>query len=181
MDPFKWIYWDIPTHSELSLWDLQKRAILQQMEVDSVNAKTGREPSKQLPGRSDTSDVIKRAEATAETFTFRVIENSLPGKLSLTRDEISFRQRRKTVWTIAYNDLVEMSKGLARSGTKVMSLGQARHQIIFVFSNDEGVHVERKIEVDQADRDEIFSIVIGWSGRYWKPMRARGRYKGPKL
>lgn len=181
VDPFKWIYWDIPTHAEASLLDLRKRAALQQMDVDEGRAKKATSIDGQMNGHDKDAERRRNSSADTEVFKFRVFSHGVSGRLVITRTNITFSRMRRKAWSIAYPQLFEMRKDVAAATSKTNSLGQDSFRIIFFYRDDDGQVCERHVDAEEGKRDEIFSIILGWSGLYWKPMRAPTRDKGAKL
>ena len=181
VDPFKWIYWDIPTDAEASLLDLRKRAVLQQMTVDEEKAKQATSIDGQMDGHDKDAERRRSSRAGTEAFKFRVFSHGVSGRLIITRTDITFSRMRHEAWSITHLQLFEMRKDSAAATSKTKSLGQHSFRITLFYKDKNGQVCERHVDAEEGKRDEIFSIILGWSGLYWKPMRAPTRNKGTKL
>ena len=190
VDPFKWIYWDIPTHAEMSLWDLRKRAVLHQLEVDAkVKHQEDRNRQSNDHGNIDSIEHHDfeedhhqtRSAPDLEVFKFKVYSDGMSGRILIDRRGITFTRLRRSSWFIPHVKLVEMRKESAPKSTKVKSLAQAGYRVFLFYTDDEGKICEQHIDADQGVRDEIFCIILGWSGIHWKALRSPDRKKGAKI
>lgn len=193
MDPFKWIYWDIPTHAELSLQVLEKRAYLQQMEVDhTISKKAGAwgriEERSSAANPLSTDGHVESLDPAAsdlvqEVFKFRVWDEGKPSNLLISRKSVSLRRMRTVAWVVHYQRLVELRKEEEKAATtsQAMTMGHARYSLCLECSSEDGGVTQRRFDVSHDQRDEIFNVIIGWSGLHWKSFRAANRYKGAKI
>jgi hypothetical protein len=180
VDPLKWIFWDIPTNAEWSIGFLQRKASKQQEEIDQrermndLVASTDDEisgsdyetprPSPQL----DTTDA-EGDQIDTGIFKFRAFQSTSRGHFHIGRDGVGFSSRTQS-WAIPYGRLIEMCKVKPDPAIKTVTFGFASSRLRFVGKDAEGENIDETIAVNRDKRDEIFNLVLGWSGLRWRAL-----------
>ena len=105
-------------------------------------------------------------------FTFHVASDGVPGKMAVDREAIRcFRQSRSPLWNVAYSQLFEMRKVPALRTSKMTILRSTLEGIEFSYMHADGTEATLRVDAQEQERDEIFNLVIGWSGLRWRPLR----------
>jgi hypothetical protein len=177
-DPAKWILWDIPTNAEWSIEFLQRKASVQQKQTDrrervshSVNftdseiSSSDYETAPSTPQRG-TSDA-EEARHHAEVFKFRAWQAKSRGHIMISRSGIRFSSRSRS-WSITYSQLIEMCKVKPASTVKTLTFGVGGSRLQFFATDAQGAGLNETITVHEDQRDEIFNLVLGWSGLRWR-------------
>ncbi|ERF70939.1 hypothetical protein EPUS_06724 [Endocarpon pusillum Z07020] len=185
VDPAKWMFWDIPTDAEWSIELLQRKTSFQQRRIDrrqqnndhgnpadsdSETSNSEYEEDPTLPRHSTPG--LEAPPYNTETFKFRAYQRNTRGHLLLTRSGIRFSSRcRSHSWSIPYRHLTEMRKAKPDATIKATTLGTARAGLQFLTTTTgEGSQTNEPITitVPRDRRDEIFNLVLGWSGLTWR-------------
>ena len=170
---FRWMFWDIPTDAEWSVYKLQEKSLLRQF---GLGAKAGgvREEKSGVGSDSESdyhtpdSEPSRRSErANKEQHKFRVRREGSPGNLIMTHEGLRYYQKTLT-WVIPFATLVEVSKMDAPRKAKVRALDFGVEAMEFIYLDNEGSERRERITMSEEARHEIFSLVLGWSGLRWR-------------
>ena len=187
VDPAKWILWDIPTDAEWSIEFLQRKALEQQKKIDlkqpdhTDTASSDDESSRseyETP-MSSPQRIVSSTEAfprDKEMFKFRAYQDKSRGCLIVGRNGVSFKSRTSH-WSIPYSGLIEMCKVDPEPRIKTLTFGIASSGLRFIANEIQGVQAGETITVREDKRNEIFNIVLGWSGLKWRAVCMQ-RHKG---
>lgn len=178
VDPAKWIFWDIPTEAEWSIEFLQRKALRHQKEIDRrehiknhVGFKDSESSSSdyETPPNSPRQGVPDAEVAVhgTETFRFRAFQSRSRGHLLISRSGIRFSSHNRA-WSIPYNHIIEMCKVKPDSTVKTATFGIAGSGLQFFAVNAQGAQMNESITIHHDKRDEIFNLVLGWSGLRWR-------------
>ena len=185
MDPAKWMFWDIPTDAEWSIEFLQRKASIQQRRIDrrqrnndhgsltdSDSETSNSEYEEALNSPRHSTPDLEAPPRNTETFKFRAYHSKTRGHLLLTRSGIRFSSRSPTLsWSIPYPHIIEMRKVKPDATIKAATLGTARSGLQFLTTTTtEGFQTNEiiTITVHRDRRDEIFNLILGWSGLTWR-------------
>jgi len=162
---WRWMFWDIPTHAELAILQLQEKAVVRDADFKEFD----------LPQEGG----LDKAEEpqSGETHSFDVHhETAGRGQLIISRSGISYiSDTEQESWQ--FSALSEMCKiddpdtesaihNLRRLGSRS---GEVLH---FTFMSS-----ELRVLVHPADRHRIFNLVLAWSGLKWQCLQIE-RQKG---
>ncbi len=178
MDPAKWILWDIPTNAEWSIEFLQRKALTQQKEIDRrervnkyISVPDGESSSSdyETPTSSSQQGATEPDDGPhdTETFKFRAYQRKSPGHILISRSGIKFSSRTRT-WSIPYSRLIEMSKLKPDPTIKIATFGMAGGGLQISATDAGGGRMSEPITVHRDTRDEIFNLILGWSGLRWR-------------
>jgi hypothetical protein len=179
IDPAKWILWDIPTNAEWSIEFLQRKASMKQKETDreepvsmGCDSTDGESPSSDFytPSALPRRDALEKQDLPTETFKFRAFQLKRTGHILIGRRGISFSSRRRK-WSIAYGSLIEMCKVKPDAKIKTITFGIVSSGLQFFAKDSQGRITNETISVHRDKRDEIFNLVLGWSGLKWRAVR----------
>jgi hypothetical protein len=180
VDPARWMFWDIPTDAEWGIEFLQRKALKQQKEVDRSEHIEGDDAFTEIESPSsdyDTPQTLPRQGAPyagaeshgTEVFRFCAFQWRNRGHLQISRSGVHFISRHRT-WSIPYSQLIEMCKVEPDSAIKTATFGVARKGLQFVAVNAQGSQISESITCHSDKRDEIFNLVLGWSGLTWRAL-----------
>jgi hypothetical protein len=194
VNPMKWMFWDIPTDAEWSIEYLQGKALKQQKVLDrSKNNQNGAtftdfeslssgDDAPQTPLRQG-APYAGAAHSGAEMFTFPAYQSRNRGHLQISRSGIKFTSGHRT-WSIPYNQLVEMCKLRPDTESKTATIGPVHAGLQFLTIDVHGAQINETITCHRDQRDEIFNLMLGWSGSTWRALyvdRPRANISNGKL
>jgi hypothetical protein len=182
MDPGKWILWDIPTNAEWSIEFLQDKAKKQHKEMnrrahvsdlvlppDDATSSSDEDSHPSLPQHAPMAQDQSRCETPV--FKFRAFQSRHRGHIHVDDTGIRFSSRGAQHWSIPYERLMEMSKAKPDNAIKTATLGIAGSGLQFVGKDALGKLIHQTVTVKNDQRDEIFNIILGWSGLTWRAVR----------
>jgi hypothetical protein len=182
VNPMKWMFWDIPTDAEWSIEFLQRKALKQQKQFDrsehiengdafsdSESSYSG-DDTPRAPSRQG-SQYARAAPYGTEIFRFRAYQSRNQGHLHISRSGIKFTSRHRT-WSIPYNQLIEMCKLRPDTASKAAATNVADAGLQFLAIDIHGARLNESITCNGDKRDEIFKLVLGWSGLTWRALCA---------
>lgn len=182
---WRWIFWDIPTHAELAMLQLQEKAVIRDADLKEFEYEQGE--SEDEDRRND-----KPAAANdEESHGFKVHHDLYgPGKLIISRSGIGFEGSRDSSPTIyhPFSTLDEILKLDLKSSESTLhnirKLGTraAEHiQFKFIPSPSDPANLDGATNTDPvtvltfllhpADRERSFNLVIAWSGLRWQSLQ----------
>ena len=169
VDPLKWIFWDIPTNAEWSIQQLQEKALLRQKAFDD---KLDQTTTSEVAGTGGIAVAHPRQirQDHGEQFSFRAHQGTDVGRLVIDRLGIYY-ERVSNPWNLPFNCFVEVRKIGATATAKVTSLGTARQGIEFIYMGRDGLEHSKSLSFSKEKRDQVFSIVLGWSGQQWRVLQ----------
>lgn len=197
--------WDIPTNAEWSLELLRQKAHLQQRDIDSGGQapKGFKDGSKRLSqqskflgsqtvedldpkstsepdGRFVTPPYSTKLAPANGLFAFSAVSHGHSGRLIIDRDGVRFhRPGKETTWKIFYSRLVEMRKARPPKKTGITALGRDLGRIELYFKFERGGEMMEEVDIKDGRRDEVFNIILGWSGLRWRALQlSRAAVKG---
>lgn len=181
MDPAKWILWDIPTNAEWGIEFLQRKASIQQDEID--RSEGIKDAADSTDSESSSSDYDTPPSSLGQgkvdealfardrpIFKFRAFQPNHRGRILIGRSGIRFSSSSRN-WSIAFNRLVEMCKVNPDSTIKAATLGIAGSGLQLVALDDQGAQMNEIITVHRNKRDEMFNLILGWSKLSWRAVR----------
>lgn len=181
VSPIRWAVWDIPTDADWSIEFLQRKVLTQKKELDQSQGKyhhidtedgdsSGSEydTPRSSPTRSPPSTEAPYPEE--EIFRFRAYQAGKRGHLVISRSCIRFSSRAGRTWSIPYSRFTEMCKVTSDSKVRRATFGIVGGGLQFSAIDAQGVQMDETITVHQDKRDEIFNLVLGWSGLKWRAL-----------
>jgi hypothetical protein len=198
VDPFRWVLWDIPTNAQWSIEFLQGKASSRQTELnerkydsDHHSESTESESScsdyntpPSSPRRVTGESNVERHTEITRVRAFQLSHSKpLRGTLHLTSSGIRFSSRSRT-WSTPYSQLVEMCKvkvrpdGFSRRAIMALNIATAGDGagLRLVAAGDgesNNVTTEQTLVMSEDTRDQIFNLVLGWSGLGWRAVRVQ--------
>ncbi|KAI9820582.1 MAG: hypothetical protein M1827_004951 [Pycnora praestabilis] len=160
--PIKWVFWNIPTHAEWAIDNLQKQAA----KHNKASENDAKIKSDDLSSRhsKDTGDDSQARQPNpshkpvADVRVYHFMDGKHPGELSLSSDIIRCKTlvRHAEAWEMPYKSIKCVEKR-----TRSKKAGGA--DLRFVNLNDEEFLVK-----DLEKRDELFTQIIGLSDIQWQ-------------
>ena len=158
---WRWIFWDVPTHSELGILSLQEKGALKERSLEEFAYKRADSPMKQKEAHSE--------------YTFRAYDK-VEGQCRLVvhRTHLALHAKSGLERTLPFSSLSEIRKLEDDEVDTISSLKVLKHlhsrpaEILrFIFLDCPDV----TILLHPADRDRVFNLVIAWSGLKWQSLR----------
>lgn len=175
VDFLRWVFWDIPTHAELGIIELQEKAILASAEdgfldfsLDSGNET----PLSESESDYSTAKEEPSRQKQTNQLSFPAYQGKVRGRLFVSRTGLSFRDR-VDVTDIEYNRLIEMRKVWVKSTTnRLRTFQSASKGLEFDFRDGLSETVRTlSLLVRRNDRHKIFSHVLAWSNVKWQSLQ----------
>jgi hypothetical protein len=151
---WRWVFWDIPTHAELAILNLQKKAALKDLEY-----------------KDDDRPAVQR-ENVASECSFKVYDEA-EGRCQLKVDKnrltLSAKDGSDRTWP--FSSFVEIRKlddsdvqstSTLKNLRRLHSRSLEALQFLFLDGTD------LTILLHSADRDRVFNLVLAWSGLKWQ-------------
>lgn len=202
VSPFKWAFWDVPTHAEACFNYLQEHATKARKKLlstadDGKYVRTGREsPHIFLNDDSDSDESFESAHSVKldperDLLSFGCTYNRTPGRFVISSTGIRFES---TIFKLhlhydsfskPYSELVEMSKRQTRSSilSPLAKVTTGMDKLELWFKGEEagaGVHGMGERECaryvlleNMRGRDKAFNAVVGFSGLKWQCLQKR--------
>ncbi len=205
VSPFKWILWNVPTHSEMAFQFLQDRADIARDAMrshdtyDNISGHTVPEMTASL-GESDsesasfvTAPTIPKHEER-DILSFRCTYLSIPGHFIVSTSNIRFTPLSSILphksFNKQYTDLVEISKRQIHSS--ILSLGKVtmgmdklelRFRGYEGGASTHGLGEQRDVEIilleNMRGRDKAFNAMVAFSGVRWQHLqKSSGKRNG---
>ncbi|KAJ9602174.1 hypothetical protein H2200_013294 [Cladophialophora chaetospira] len=158
---WRWMFWNVPTHSELGILSLQEKGASKNRSAEQFEHKQKESPMEQKAAHSE--------------YAFRV-HDQVEGKCRLVvyRTYLVLHAKSGTERTFPFMSLSEIRKleddeVHLPSSVKILKHLHSRSaevlQFIFIDNNN------FTILLHPADRDRLFNLVIAWSGLKWQSLR----------
>lgn len=163
---WRWMFWDIPTHAELAILQLQEKAVIRDADFMEF----------ELP---EPDDPEQEKSSNGESYKFLIHhETAGKGELEVSRSGIEYSSNA-TMQFWGFSSLSEMRKcddlNTEKSWHNVLKIGSRSGGILhFIFSSS-----ELKVLLHPADRNRVFNLVLAWSGLKWQSLRME-RCKGSR-
>jgi hypothetical protein len=151
---WRWVFWDIPTHAELAILNLQKKAALKDLEY-----------------KDDDRPAVQREDVASE-YSFKVYDGA-EGRCQLMVDKncltLSAKDGSERTWP--FSSFVEIRKlddsdvqstSTLKNLRRLHSRSLEALQFLFLDGTD------LTILLRSADRDRVFNLVLAWSGLKWQ-------------
>ena len=168
MNALRWIFWDIPTHAELGIIELQEKSIvrdaewLDQQHLDKLSSSDNDSDFGETASHAHGTRTLQRPER----YSFRAYSDTHKGTLIVTRSGFQYRQGTMK-YKHAFSDISEMRKSdVENKRDKITGFQGSSAGLKFVFLNG---HVLSLI-VRQTEQNKIFNLVLGWSGLKWQTL-----------
>lgn len=159
-------------------------------------------------------DRVTEMPASPDTLSFRVRSHGIPAYLVISSWGLRLarshqlalnpkKHRREELWSCPFSHLTQIAKTHSSTTSKLVGGDPNLSRLIFEFTpfdvaksknyikspsgqngGKEDTADIQIIDVDHAQRDEIFNLVVGWSKSRWRVMSARevdDKKKSPKL
>lgn len=180
VSPFKWAFWDVPTHAEWVFAELRLEA--QNNRERLISAKIDAEPEPEwkddgdVDTGSDADSFVSAASYGASPLSgdehiasFRCRFGRHNGKMHISPPGLRYESiRGKILWQKEWKDLVEVRKIKERGVARLMGgLSQGVELVFLPESTDEEDMVMRLDDMGKR-RDEAFSTILGFSGLKWQ-------------
>ncbi|KAI1619248.1 hypothetical protein EDD37DRAFT_305567 [Exophiala viscosa] len=152
----RWMFWDIPTHSELAILRLQEKAIMRDADLSEFELHAASEP--------------------LHTFSVKE-ETDGKGQLEVGRSGLTLTTKiSERTWV--YSELVELQKlDAVESDTglnKIKNLHSSSSAVLQILLFDKTL----TLILEPAHRDRAFNLILAWSGQKWQSLRMEGHNKG---
>ena len=186
VDALRWIFWDIPTHAELGIIQLQQKTILEdakhQQMVSKYDESDPASDSEYLTA-SDSPARGLRDDPKGRVLRFRAYVGKTRGLLTLTRECITFEGGDED-HRILLSTLIEMRKVNVPSKTERMLSFQSKTKALEFEYQHYGSTSKTvlSIIVRKNDRHKIFAHVLAWSNLKWQFLQLdrHGSIKNPQ-
>lgn len=162
---WRWMFWDIPTHAELAILQLQEKAIMRDADLVEFELQ---QPDEFEAERSPYG----------ETHSFPVYhETGGKGELTINRSGIEYHSKTgQDFWQ--FSSLSEMRKSDDPKTEKPLHnlrrVGSRSGEILhFIFFSS-----ELEVLLHPADRDRVFNLILAWSGLKWQSLQIERRKGG---
>ncbi len=158
---WRWIFWNVPTHAELGILNLQKKAVSKEASLREFEY---------LETESPTSEETK----PSPEYEFRVyhrVEGTCRLVLDGTFLALSAKSGYERTWPCSSLDEVcklDDTEVKPTSTLKNLKHLQSRSAEVlqFIFLDD----TDLTIYLPSADRDRLFNLVLAWSGLKWQSL-----------
>ena len=174
-DPVRWVFWDIPTHAELGIVELQEKAVLKDAK-DLADATTINYPENDV---SDSDYFSAEEELPLSRFkteiTVKAYTNKRSGHLTLSRHSLSFAIKRQPVISFDLSSILEMRKiPVEAKAERLLSFQSESEGLEFDYRFGAGSQVESiAITLRRSDQHRIFNHVLAWSGLKWQSLHLK--------
>ncbi|KAK5050009.1 hypothetical protein LTR84_004128 [Exophiala bonariae] len=159
------MFWDIPTHAELAILQLQEKAVIRDANFMEFEL---REPDESAQDYTTNDEAHKF-----------LVHHDMEGKgeLEISRSGIEYSSN-VAVQFWGFSSLSEMRKSSDLETEKTLhnlrKLGSRSGEILhFIFSTS-----ELKLLLHPADRNRAFNLVLAWSGLKWQSLQMERRRGG---
>ncbi|KIW68748.1 hypothetical protein PV04_04672 [Phialophora macrospora] len=155
----RWVFWGIPTHAELAILNLQKKAASKEASLKDFEHKDDDRPAVQW------KDV-------ASEYSFRVYD-SVEGRCHLMVDKkcltLSAKDGSERSWPFSsFAEIRKLDDGDVHSTSTLKNLSRIHSRSLeglqFLFLDE----TDLTILLHPADRDRVFNLVLAWSGLKWQ-------------
>jgi hypothetical protein len=176
--PLHWIFWDIPTHSEISFRHLRREAEdIKRNSVPQNSTKPVELPSKleHVAGGFDSVNSIEYAEKSPngsslplrihlDIFATHCNWHASPGNIIISLTDVRFVRSfpKKEMWRRQFNELIAIKKGNGQ--TSIMKNNENFLEFEFTDGTSEKLESLKK-------KDELFNIIIAFSGLTWQQVQ----------
>ena len=194
VSPFKWVFWDIPTHAEWSFQFLQREALSAKEARSSTRLEEARDrkqfnASKHDPVDLSTSTIHVQINEDSSSFdseeedwksatsvasgladdvirSFRGFFGMKPGRLVVCFSGVRFVEslKRSEVWRLEYIDIGGMSKAESTPPTKILF---STEQLVIYHKSDSSFRID-----GMKRRDEAFNAIIAFSALRWRNLQS---------
>ena len=174
----RWIFWDIPTHAELGIIQLQEKTII--ADAQNLSSRSTRSNKKTSLGESDSeyasafedvTDAV-RAEQNVQDFSFRAYRGKSKGQLHVLRTGLRFDTGTEKI-EIDFSTLIEMRK---------VQITSKYDRLLSFRGESKGLEIDYRVGLDgpkdllplilrRSDRLKIFNYVLAWSGLKWQALQ----------
>lgn len=195
VNPFKWMFWDVPTHAEWCFQHLNDRASIARNAILSRAAESGQSETGNMPPIPLTSGPSNPDGESFETAgTVNLIDERdllrfsctcqhVPGHLIISTASIRFvptsNPFKQPSFTIPYPELVELTKRHTRSTIlnpaatedKLEIRFRGRHGGTGTHSEPHGENATVVLLENMSGRDKAFNAIVGFSGLRWQHLQ----------
>ncbi|OCT52744.1 hypothetical protein CLCR_09877 [Cladophialophora carrionii] len=156
---WRWVFWDIPTHAELAILTLQRKAASKEASFEEFEYE-------------DDDRRAVQPKKLASAYSFKV-HDGVEGRCQLTVDRksltISAKDGSERKWPFSSVDEIRKLDHIdvqSTSALKNLSRLHSRYAEVlqFRFLDD----ADLIILLHPADRDRVFNLVLAWSGLKWQ-------------
>ncbi|RVX72926.1 hypothetical protein B0A52_03279 [Exophiala mesophila] len=186
LSQWRWMFWDIPTHAELAIMQLQEKAVIRDADLKDFEY----EERKSENGHHDPDDAgrdDKTAPADREESHWFKAHHDLYGlgKLVISRSGIGFEGSRDKGPTLFYpfsrvDEILKVDLKSSEStfhNLRILGTRAAEH-IRFMFINnptgdddDDDAVTALTLLLHPADRERSFNLALAWSGLKWQSLQ----------
>ncbi|EXJ94014.1 hypothetical protein A1O1_02407 [Capronia coronata CBS 617.96] len=195
VSPVRWAFWDVPTHAELAIQNLQQKALLRDADMSefelpqiqntadmpngSAHDETGDEEDQDEDEETQEQELIDKIDRSTESRSFMVYDK-LHGRarLIVSRTGVTVHATHGPPRSWQFSDIAEMRKiddvdvdSMLKNLKHVHSRSAKVLQFEFRSNNDLAeMDGTLTILLQRADRDRVFNLVLGWSGLRWQAL-----------
>jgi hypothetical protein len=183
-DSVRWVYWDIPTHAELGITQLQEKALLkdaedldQRMPID-YDFSHGNESGSDYFSADDDLPMSK----SAREMTIRAYHGKTRGSLTLGRKHLTFSSQFQAKVTMSLSNITEMRKvPIEGKAVRLLSFQSHTEGLELDFRPHPGFKTETlSIIVNRTNQNRIFNHILAWSGLKWQSLALKRHLDGPE-
>jgi hypothetical protein len=160
LSPWRWAFWDIPTHSELAILTLQVKVASRESSLKEFEYRTDETMEK----KQDTD------RAAHHTFTaYTKAEGRC--QLVVSRHHLGLSIKSQPLQTWQFSTLAEIRKlddtdihatSMIKNLKSLHSQSASALQFLFLEQDD------LIVLLSPADRDRVFNLILAWSGLKWQ-------------
>jgi hypothetical protein len=202
VSPFKWAFWDVPTHAKWCFQYLQEQAsgareaLLSQAD-DEECVRTGKEnPHILINDDSDSDESFESAvsvklDPEGDILSFGCAYNRIPGHFIISSNGLRFQSSvgklhiTHETFSYPYTQLAEMSKRQTRSSilSPLAKVTTGMDKLELWFRSEESgpgmhhfgeeKHAKCVLLENMRGRDKAFNAVIGFSGLKWQCLQKK--------
>ncbi|EXJ92108.1 hypothetical protein A1O3_00658 [Capronia epimyces CBS 606.96] len=188
VSPFRWMFWDIPTHAELAIQHLQEKALLRDADLaefelpqphESTEPASTEQDQDQDPDLDPEEELVDDTRRLSRSRFFNVFDK-VHGKarLVVSRTGITVHTKGALARSWRFDELSEIRKlddvdtdSTTKNLRHVHSRSAEVLQFLFL-SDSDGTDKDSTLTVvlQTADRDRVFNLVLAWSGLKWQAL-----------
>lgn len=182
VSPFRWLFWDIPTHAELAIQQLQEKALLRdadlaEFEMPHPRKHSDLENTTQQEQAEAQEELIDNTRRLTESRNFKVFDK-IHGRarLAVTRTGLTMYTKDSPRRSWQFDQISEMRKlddtdadSRLKNLKHVYSRSAAVLQFVFL-PDGMGTTSTLTLLLEPPDRDRVFNLVLAWSGVKWQAL-----------
>ncbi|KAL2430077.1 hypothetical protein ABEF95_000523 [Exophiala dermatitidis] len=177
LSPFRWIFWDIPTHAELAIQQLQEKALVRNADLADFEVPHPQDISDEDSMVQEQEALVDNEKRSADSRLFKVYDKQYGrGWLVVSRTGIAVQTMERQTRSWPFSELLEMRKiddvdvdSMLKNLKHVQSRSATVLQFEFM-SGDTEADKTLTVLLQPADRDRVFNLVLAWSGVRWQAL-----------